>query len=164
MANPKGFFIKGTNIPSLGKHGTKFGLYCRIAGFENVERALYGAVSKIRGRTRAGVVQAIEYLENQMETVEPLVPERTGNLKRAFEYKEASTSTPENPTFIFGYKMDEPPAGAPYVWYVHEMTSPPYDTINWTTPGSGPRWFQIHIQMDRPMMLEIIEKNAFMGM
>lgn len=168
----KNWNIPGTNIGGLGKHSSKFGLYVRVVGMQNTFNALLNKVNTIKGRTRPGIIKAIEYLEKKMDTTPPLVPvgpnvsrkgHRGGNLRRSFEYFESVLSTPDNPMFNFGYSQDPEPMGAEYVWYVHEMTVPPYTKpINWSRPGSSAKWFEIHLRTDRAEMIRIIENYVML--
>jgi hypothetical protein len=163
-------FIPGTRIPSLGKYGTGFGFYCRIVGYENVERGLLTQIAKIKARTQIGLHAAVEHLHDDIREgpypQEPWGKDRViggsvvhkgGTLSEAWE--TIDTGTLENPEIIFGYDMNK----APYVWYVHEMTSPPYGDVQWTKTvrsQPGPQWLTVGLQRNKAIMLSIIAANA----
>lgn len=175
--NPGGLFIPGTRIGSLSKSAHPFGFWVRIVGFSNVERGYAAQVAKIRGATYQGLLMAIKHLEKTMDTVPPLVPvgkdkrdrsgaliHRGGTLRDAFIMETASTSTPTKPQILFGYDVSpEAQGGAPYAWYVHEMTTEAYGQVNWTRPGSGPKWFEIALKREKQTMLGIVKQYAAEG-
>jgi hypothetical protein len=137
----------------------EFGINMRTVVLKNVMRGFDIQMMKLYGRTREGLNMAVDYLENNMNTKPPMTPEDTGNLRRSW-YKDIQ-DTPEGPVIKFGYEMDQkPPEGAPYAYFVHEMTEPPYENVHWTLPGSGPEWFRKHLQIDKEAMLYLISINA----
>jgi len=160
--NPK----TGKGIPSLAKGHYQFGLYARIVGYRNVERAYYNAIAKMQGATRMGIVRSIQHLREKMLTEAPQEPwgvdkgeHKGGTLSNSWTVEETAFSTTAHPSYVFGYDMDK----APYAWYVHEMTNPPYGDVDWTigrgTPprtSPGPQWLQIHFERERVRMIEII--------
>lgn len=136
-----------------------WGISTRVRAYSNVRENFEKRMMKLYGRTREGLEIAVNYLEHNTKTKPPVTPKKTGNLRDAW-YKEV-VDTPSGPTIEFGYEMDQkPPEGAPYAMYVHEMTEPPYDHVNWTEPKSGPEWFRIHLQNDREAMLYLIKIYA----
>ena len=169
MSN-QGFFIKNTRIPSLGKGGTKFGFYCRITGYENVERGLLIQIAKMKKRTKIGLHEAVEHLHKDIQEgpypqepwgkdryVGGVMVHKGGTLSHSWETKDVGSI--DSPEIIFGYNMNK----APYAWYVHEMTSPPYGDVQWTKdvrPNAGPQWLTVGIQRNKPIMLSIIAMNA----
>lgn len=167
MANNFGKLVPGAINPksgrgygSLAKGAGSPGLYCRLVEYKNVERSWYVQVEKIRNKTKEGLKQALDYFHEQIvDGAYPQEPYKTGRLHRAWEVNETTFSSKENPSFTFGYNPDET-TGAPYVWYVHEMTSPPYGDIEWTKPNSGPQWMTAHLKMDKPQMLAIVRNNV----
>ena len=163
---------KGLTSLAAGKYG--FGLYARTSGFRNVERNFYTKVAEMQGATRMGIVRSVQHLRKKMLNEHPQEPwgedkftkgvmtHKGGTLSHAWEVEETSFSTLQNPSYIFGYNMEE----APYAWYVHEMTQPPYGDVQWTKGlgvpargNPGPQWFFVHFQRERLRMLEIIREN-----
>lgn len=152
----EGQFKNGKPISSMT---SKFGIHTRMVVYSNVKRGVTKAMMKIYGRTREGLEAAVDYLEWSMNNKKPMTPEKTTRLRKAF-YKEV-IDTPDGPAIEFGYKTDKgDPNSAPYFPYVHEMTEPPYDHVQWTLPGSGPEWFRIHLQNDKEAMLYLIKIYA----
>jgi len=62
----------------------------------------------------------------------------------------AEVRTATNLTLIMGY-------GANYAIWVHEMTDP---GVEWSKPGSGPKWFEKSLKGHRDDMLKEIGRSA----
>jgi hypothetical protein len=167
----------GKPIPSMT---TGWGIYVRILGYKNVERMWFRQVAGIRGATKVGLHKAVDYLHDDMingaypqepwgknRYVKGALVHKAGTLNRAWNVTEAMGSTLINPKLKFGYDMSpEEAGGAPYAWYVHEMTQPPYGDVQWTTvvrSNPGPKWFEVHLRRDKDIMLNIVQQNALKG-
>ena len=83
-----------------------------------------------------------------------LTPQQFAELEahHTMSVNTASTEvhTAANLTLIMGY-------GANYAIWVHEMTDP---SINWTDGGSGPKWFEKSLKVNRDTMLKLIGNSA----
>lgn len=140
--------VPGGRMPSMSN---KFGINMRTIVLKNAVRGLTNQILKMQMATVAGVNAAADYLKEQTENVPPTTPKDKGDLRKSF-FKRV-TEVPNGIQLEVGYS-------APYALYVHEMTSPPYGLVQWTEPGSGPKWFEIHIQKDKKMMLAYIRAYA----
>jgi hypothetical protein len=127
-----------------------------VIGLENVLANIQREMMAVRGRTYKGMFAAMKFLENEMNTTPPLVPEGNAETRKHYvsEYLKDSwfitgTPHPTNPIVFAGYK-------ASYAEIVHENIG----AINWTRPGSGPKWLQIHFDRNRPEMLMIVAQHA----
>ncbi len=101
----------------------------------------------VEGRTHNGMYAAVKHLEFQMDTVSPMVPEDTRNMRKSWYILGAKRAM--NPIINAGYR-------APYAGYVHEA----WHVQNWTRPGSGAKWLQIHFARNIEEMKLIIAANA----
>ena len=146
--HPKG----KTRIPSMTN---LFSINARVIVLKNVTRGLNKQIAKIQGATEMGVRMAVEYLRNNTETIPPLVPVSNDIKEKHLRETWYCDVKREGLTTLkaeFGYT-------APYAFYVHEMTAPPYGDVQWTRPGSGSKWLEKAIQRDKPAMLGIIKEN-----
>ena len=153
-------YVRKTTVGGLVSMSYEFGINARTARAKTLAGALYSEIYKMKGRTVLGMKSAAEYLHAQTENVVPTTPMGPskygiGNLRRSW-FDKITVDANNNSEIEIGYDL----AKAPYAWYVHEMTEPPYEDINWTEPDSGPKWFEIHIQTDKPAMLKIISENT----
>ena len=99
-----------------------------------------------------------------MQNKQGIITHKGGTLRNAFMATVPSTSSVENPQVLFGYDVSpEAEGGAPYAWYVHEMTTEAYGQVNWTRPGSGPKWFEIALKREKQTMLGIVKQYAAEG-
>ena len=121
-----------------------------VHGLEAVLARIHKEMMAVRGRTYKGMFKAMKFLENEMDTVNPVVP--ISNLKK-LHMRETwfieGNPDPINPTVWGGYT-------AKYAEIVHENIG----AVNWTRPGSGPKWLQIHWDRNRTEMLMIVAQNA----
>lgn len=127
-----------------------------VIGLENILANIQREMMGVRGRTYQGMVAAMKFLEAEMDTTPPLVPEGNSETRKKYvsEFLKDSwyitgTPHPTNPIVWAGYK-------ASYATIVHENVG----AVNWTRPGSGPKWLQIHFDRNRFEMLMIVAQNA----
>jgi hypothetical protein len=148
-------YILGTTIPSMS---TQAGINARKFGF--VVGSLRGfnrKIAQIKGYTEAGLYMAAAHLRRETEETEPITPVgKTGHLRESWRVTRAIASTPENPAVEAGYTAD-------YAVYVHEMTEPPYEEVNWSRLHSGPKWFEKAFRRSEKEMIRIIADNAKLG-
>lgn len=114
-----------------------------VLGLDQVLFNIDKEINAIKGRTVKGLVAAMKHLENEMDTVPPLIPEDTRVMRQSWYI--FPTYSPGGPIVTAGYT-------AQYAPYVHEMVG----LINWTRPNSGAKWLQIHFERNRLEMQLII--------
>lgn len=117
-----------------------------VEGLHQVLRNIDFAMRRVRGATEVGMVAGLKHLENQMLTVSPTVPKKTGELRESWYIIPARN--PVSPQVFAGYTAQHAP-------YVHEKI----DAINWTEIGSGPKWLQIHFAREERAMQLIIAQH-----
>ena len=118
-----------------------------VIGLENVLANIQREMMAVRGRTYIGMKKAMKFLENEMDTVPPLVPIDTKEMRDSWFI--GGTPHPINPIVFAGYS-------ASYAEIVHENIG----AINWTKPNSGPKWLQIHWDRNRFEMIMIVAQHA----
>lgn len=135
--------------------GSAVGKVWRIEGIENVIRNVNAELMNMKGKTAVGLVEAANYILTDADSrTPPLVPEDTGKLRDSVFASPHERPVTKDPYVIFGYSAN-------YAAAVHEMlTSPLGKPINWSRPGSGPRWFEASIKRNALAVLHIVKKYA----
>ena len=121
-----------------------------VHGMEKVQANISKEINAVRGRTYKGMVAAMKFLENEMDTVNPVVP--VSDLKKEHmrdTFEIWGNPHPTNPIVHAGYTAE-------YAPIVHEMVGP----VNWSRTGSGPKWLQIHWDRNQFEMKMIVAQNA----
>lgn len=142
--------IEGTTIPRMN---SRSGINMRTMGMRAVERNMQLIIGGIKGpiSTKA-LLQAAEYLHLDMLTTTPTIPKDKGDLRESW-YAVPSLSMGTIPAVEAGFTSD-------YAVYVHEMIDAAYpNPINWTTPGSGAKFFQKAIQRNYQILPSIIRDS-----
>jgi hypothetical protein len=126
----------------------------RIKGFNEVMRNLNREIRNIEGRTMQGLIGSAAYIRADMEHTQPLIPVGiTGNLRASWfvtPYKGAKKTI----GLIMGFSAN-------YAVYVHEMMESSLgNAINWSRPGSGPKFFESAIKRNVNVILGIIKATA----
>ena len=118
-----------------------------VEGLEQVLYRIEKEITAVRGRTRYGMIVAMDHLHTETETTRPLVPRLTNFM--ADSWFVFGIRGGVNPVVMAGYT-------AAYAPYVHENT----EALNWTRIGSGAKWLQIHFERNRADMQLIIARHA----
>lgn len=158
MANIGKYGGKGT-----GKSGMKWtrsqysptGLKTwRIEGIENVSRNINLALMKMKGKSAAGFTLAAKLILNDADSgTSPLVPEETGDLRSSRFQNTLKKPVSGDPYVRFGYSKN-------YAAAVHEMMESPSGLpINWTRPGSGPKFLESSLKRNTEKALMIIANS-----
>lgn len=150
MAGASGIGRSGVAWTSSGnKRGT-----WRLSGVENVTRRLNEEFMKMKIKGGAGLVLAAAHVLADAEKTPPLVPVDFGNLR--------------NSTFVNPPKIDKKTQlvyvqlgyGTNYAAAVHEMMqSPSGKPINWSRPGSGPKFFEASLKRNSRRIIEIVTQS-----
>ena len=124
----------------------------RVDGMKETLARIKAELMAVEGRTYNGMYAAMKHLEYQMDTVQPLVPEDTRAMRKSWFILGAKRAM--NPVIVAGYRA----------WYapmIHEgVVGDGHPIQNWTRPGSGPKWLQIHFNRNIQEMKLIIAANA----
>lgn len=179
-ANPNIVYIPGTSIPWMT---TKYGgsdhrilsgrISARIQATSNERVAINKALARGIGKSivadtgitlgaacvaaNEGLLEGMDYLNRDMLTVQPIIPMSPGG-----GTLRTSWSVDPSPKkgYAFGVEagfsaVDK--KGHPYAVYVHEMTDEAYGKkINWTTPGSGPKFLEYGLKRNADNIVRIV--------
>lgn len=117
----------------------------------------------INEATLGGLFAAGAHIQKDMETSPPLIPRDTGALRASFKI------IPKN----IGKRLQRVQIGWPdttlqrngktveqYAAFVHEMTVPPYANVNWSYPGSGPKFFEYAIKRNTGNISKIVARHV----
>lgn len=155
-SNTKGQYgyIPGTKIPSMGRYSPNIGagIYARLIGTRNITEKLSIALAKVEVVTIEGLRAAGAFIIRETFTVSPTVPIDTGALRGSWFVEDHPQSTIKKPMVIVGFGGDE----VNYAVYVHEMTEPPYENINWSVPGSGPKFLEYAVKRNIKKIVSIV--------
>ena len=122
-----------------------------IKGMDIVMSNLNKEIAKIKVGAAAGLLEAAILIRRNMDKTPPLIPIDEGNL-RASWFTETIKSIQG-----FGVLMG---FSANYATFVHEMVDRVGKKINWSRPGSGPKFFEKSIKRNKDKILQIIGNNA----
>lgn len=157
----------------------------KLKGLKDVINNLNKIVAKVEDKTLKGLIRAAIIVRRDMDKTSPLIPVDWGNLRASWfivtsegeipygavasfrgpfgpkvatahsaTLAEAATMRPVNgPFVVMGF-------GAYYARYVHEMGIDPPKEINWSRPGSGPKFFENSIDRNLLEMVYVIAKEA----
>ena len=160
MVQKINYFAKYPTIPRMN---TKAGIAARISGCGHIIRNLNLKIAQIQGASVKGLVMAGMYIQKQMDTIPPLVPVDTGALRSSFSITP-KLERPERPAVEIGWPDTEIERNGTsvkqYAAYVHEMTIPPYENVNWSRPGSGPKFFETALKRNERTIVDIVSINA----
>ena len=118
-----------------------------LRGLNRVVANLNYAIKKIEGRSLKGLLLAVAHVRKEMDTVMPVIPVDTGNMRAS--WFAIPVNLPAGPAVICGFSAN-------YAVFVHEMIG----AVNWTRPGSGPKFFQSALRRNQDKILQIIWENA----
>jgi len=122
----------------------------RIDGIENVLVNINNELMKIKGRSKMGLAAAAAEVLNDADTVSPKVPIDTGKLRASRFIDPKKQAETGDPYVELGY-------GTKYAAAVHEMMdSIAGNPINWSRPGSGPKFLQASLTRNRHRILVIV--------
>lgn len=121
-----------------------------VHGMREVEARIQRELMAVRGRTYKGMFLAMKFIEEKMDTENPVVPVSDDDkLHMRDTWFIGGDAHPTNPIIFGGYTAE-------YAPIVHEMLGP----VNWTRTGSGPKWLQIHFDRNIAEMKMIVAQNA----
>lgn len=122
-----------------------------IRGLKEVEANLNREIRGIKNRSRKGLINAAITVRRDMDRTEPLVPiGRTGNLHAS--WFTAPLRTLRGPALQIGFEAN-------YAAAVHEMVDRGRH-IDWSRPGSGPKYLEKALDRNKLEMLKDIQREA----
>lgn len=180
--NPNIIFIPGTNIPWMTK---KYGgkdkrilsgrISARISQTSMEAQSIRAALTKGIGRSivacvgvsigaacvaaNEGVLEGMDLLDREMKTVQPTIPMEFGTLRTSWDVRNRDIKGYEFYVEAGFSAVDK--KGHPYAVYVHEMTDEAYGKkINWTTPGSGPKFLEYGLKRNADNIVRIVRDKV----
>ena len=124
-----------------------------LKGFKNVTKNLNREIGKIKNRSFESLIESAILIRRSMEETPPLIPLDLGNLRASWFTSPVVFGRVK--ALLIGFT-------ALYAPFVHELVAPTKigEDINWSRPGSGPKFFQASINRNRKMILLIMAKKA----
>lgn len=104
----------------------------QLKGLKGYQKALDGLIPVADKALGKALLKTVALIRYKTDTVKPLVPVRTGNMRSGFYSRPIQSAGSVG--VEFGYTA----------WYaplVHEMETRFGRTVNWTRKGSGQLWF-----------------------
>ena len=137
---------------SLKQGGGLTKQHWRLQGVENVTRNINAALMEIQNRSAAGLVSAARVVLKDADSgTSPLVPVDLENLRPNTFINAHKKPTNGDPFVRLGYNSN-------YAAAVHEMMeSPSGKPINWSRPGSGPKFLEKSLKRNSKKILEIVK-------
>lgn len=127
-----------------------------LIGIDTVTAGLNSRLLKMKGYSAMGLSEAVTYIRRDMEKTPPLVPigksrpgYTGGNLRASWTQKPILLKG-KDPGIIFGFTAN-------YAFWVHEMIG---QGINWSRPGSGPKFMQAALNRNVRVILKIIGESV----
>lgn len=117
-----------------------------LKGLDGVIANLNKEIKAIEGRSLVGLVLAVGEIRRDMDTISPVIPVDTGNLRGSWFAEPLNM--PAGPAVVCGF-------AANYAAFVHEMLG-----AHFQRPGAGPKFFQAAIRRSKERTLRIIAENA----
>ena len=118
----------------------------KILGYEQVMRNLNREINKIQGKSMEGLIRAAIHVRQQMDTVPPLIPVDTGNLRQS--WRMIPNDQGERKSVLMGFSAN-------YALFVHEK-----ENAHFKRPGAGVRFFEVALDREKGKIVEIIQKTA----
>ena len=163
-------------VNGMYRMNTRRGVNMRLLGMAQLEENLGAATSKVHFASMNALLEIGAYVERDMHHTYPTIPKDTGAMAARYRtvpeygmihHKNGKVDADPGKNRVqlgwasasFTDKETGKTQGE-YAAYVHEMTSPPYENpINWTVPGSGPKFFESAIKRNQGVMLEIVKRD-----
>lgn len=122
----------------------------KVIGLGNVIKNITLENELLAMRVFKGMISSVKDLEYEMDYQTPLVPIDTKAMRDSWEIRGQHTKN--RMTVVGCYNVF-------YAPFVHEKTG----AINWTLPGSGAKWLQIHFARNVDNMKTKIARIARTG-
>jgi len=133
-----------------------------IQGIDSVIRGLEKSLVRYQAGASAGMIEAVAFLRQDMDTTPPLIPVDIGNL-RASWFTSFVKDLQAGRTIIFGFSAN-------YALYVHERIGGgewgeggTVGIVNWSRPGSGPKFMEAALKRNTQEIMRILQANTRKG-
>lgn len=126
-----------------------------IKGVDDVLWNLDAEVVQIKKRSMAGLIKAAKFIRRETDTVTPMIPVDTGNLRASWFTSPYYTAN-YSPIVILGFS-------ALYAWYVHEMVGANFNQPKKGAKGGnqrGAKFLEAALNRNHDNILEIIREAA----
>jgi len=141
---------------------TRMGINMRLIGMKQLQNNLNKAVKGLQMRSADALFVVASNIKNDMDSKPPLMPVDTGAMRARFRIIGIQNANPNKRSVLLGWPSRGKEEYAPYV---HEMTQPPYEhDINWTRPGSGPKFFETAVKRNIATMRQVIAMRTKQGL
>jgi hypothetical protein len=124
-----------------------------LKGLEQVVANLNKEIKAIEGRSLAGLIRAAIVVRRRMDEVPPLIPISPGGGHLRASWTTDPGYKGNNPFITLKFTQN-------YAVYVHEMMDRANRKINWSRPGSGPKFFQAALRGSTAKIMEVIRQEA----
>lgn len=141
---------------------TRQGISMRMIGLKEVQQELNKRIKGIQMRSSSALLQIAMNIKEDMDSKPPLIPVDTGIMRSRFQILPIPNANPDKMAILLGWPNTGKEEYAPYV---HEMTQPPYEhPINWSRPGSGPKFFEAAVKRNTEMIVQVIAMRTKKGL
>lgn len=125
----------------------------KLHGIQEVNARLDRAIDGIKNRSRRGLLNAAILIQRDMDKTPPLVPVDVRNLQQS--WFATSMYYIGNPVVVLGFTAN-------YAAWVHELTDDKAKggKVNWSRPGSGPKFFEKALERNHAAILKEIHDEA----
>jgi len=133
-----------------------------LIGMETVMAGLNHQLGTLTVRGVNGMRRSVILIRSSMETTPPLVPigksrpGYTGGHLRSTWKQEFGTNAKGDVGVTFGFTAN-------YAVYVHEMVGSEGTDINWSRPGSGPKFLQSAVKRNSKEIVRLIATSMKTG-
>lgn len=161
-------FVNGrdTGLPSmtnkLGRNVLRAGIHARTIGVRESAAAINAELLRLTGYTVAGILEALVFLRQDMDVTPPTIPVDTGNLRASWHIGKTYMNQ-GGPVVEAGFDpLHKDTDGYrdqdhSYAVFVHEMVDEAYSQpINWSVPGSGPKFLEKALARNKEQIVRII--------
>lgn len=126
----------------------------RVSGIDEMAKNINSVLKGMRLKSAAGLVAAANYVLTDADSgTPPLVPEDKGKLRTSRFATPMKTPGTHDPYVVLGYNAN-------YAAAVHEMMqSPSGKPINWSRPGSGPKFLEASLKRNSDKVIAIVAKH-----
>jgi hypothetical protein len=98
------------------------------------------------------LIEGAIIIRRDMDRTPPMIPIATGNLRDSW-FAEPNPTFFGGPSITIGFTAN-------YAVFVHEMVDKNNKKINWSRPGSGPKFFETSLFRNTGEVLMAIQRNA----